>query len=231
MPGQQPLGPVRLDANNEIVKKASVLTLFNEGRFPPVDCKTNKAWTINTTYSGAFSPGVEAGKKCVHRTDLDEAGNVLSFPSTVAAASPFFVLIEFCILAAPSSGLKGIFCISDFARGSNPCLLLTSEDASSIKLYFAAEYKVTGIDAQVGKWHRLAFLYNGSTWIVLLNVPNYRISGTATSGGTRDYHYIGSGYNAELPCAFSMYISGNSNLPEALAKSWMSDPYQFLIPA
>jgi hypothetical protein len=93
-------------------------------------------------------------------------------------------------------------------------------------------YRYTDIPVNVGKWQRLAILFDGTTWTFLSTGRSkltYTGGNSNVSGAGRNY--IGSGYNAQLPCAFRQFISGDAFPGVAAAESWLADPWSVVEPA
>jgi len=241
-PKRKPVGKVKIDWSHPLAKNASDLILFDGKHSAPFDEVSKSTFTADTTH-GALEYKYQPinGSLAFARQDLDESG--ISYHGEATGVdekvNPVFIFMIYTILAAPSGSSKAIFQREGIAVGSrsgNPGILITSQSTTMLHFYTNSAYLFTNIPVNVGERHIMAYRYDGvnqhqlydsakGVWEKVTSAGNNK----ATTG---DVNWLGTGYTAELPVAFELFIAGSGKSPtqEAL-NATIQDPYQFLIPA
>lgn len=228
-PGQQPLGNFALDNQHKITQLATSIL------FPWKSLKCLKygyQWTIGGS-GGALVKKVFYGRKCLAREDDDAVGEYISSPAsfmTRATGSPVAFFLSVAMWGSDGS----IFSTGLSSVDEEPELLLIGTSSSTYKILVNNSYptEFTGISTYSQFFQHLAIVFDGSKWTVMNNQGLYveKIAGTQNTarGGTV---FIGTGYYSQKACAWDHVIVFNTLVPIDLARSWVYDPYQFLIPA
>ena len=233
VPGKGPAALVRPDWSHPLLKNSLDVIFFNV-----VD--NNLAQHARWAYGTAVWPAqIIAGEKCYGRADIDEDGGYFfqqSAHGRTSSADPFYVLLSFCLLAAPSAATKGLFCIGSSSTDGSAEVLVNSQDTSNLRLYINGNYQITDIPVVVGSWQQMAIQYSpaGGKWSVYSSVTGQQHNYGSTAHAnfsTTDRLWAGSGYNAQLPAGWRILVHGIGELPDDIFKSWVKDPWQIALPA
>lgn len=229
---KKPVNP-KWDSSNPIVANAtSLLSLTNRGATPYDDAE-KASWTADTTNGTApYKYQPVDGSIQFARQDIDEAGIAYYSQSTGLdpETNPVFVMCTYTVLAAPSAANKGVLQLADATRDGTPSLLLRSKSATELGLYAGGIDRYLNIPIDIGNKHVLIYRYDGNTeydfYDSAKGVWENLSSAVVGNGTTSDKFWLGTGYNAELPVSFEMFVGSVGYAPSlAECKELAKNPY------
>lgn len=232
VPHKQPIGNVKLDVTHPLVNKAEYAFLFFEGVNPPVNKIDDTRLVTSSPGTGLYDRKIVNKKRCIARVDADVAGQVYNTPALGRGTStrPFYLVMSFAPMASLTNG--GIFSIGATGTTLTPEILIKCSATDTYTVYTDAGYRYTAISIPKYDWALLGLTFDGSVWSFFCT---HKAEGSYT-GDSAQYNstseaWIGSSTGGQFPTAFDYVIFGNWCPPKAAMRSWLKDPYQFLIAA
>lgn len=229
------------DFTHPVVRNATSLVSFHEvgTNGEPWDDAAKEFWTANTL-SGTipYQKQNVAGAKQLARQDIDNAGIVYQAPITLEYANtgkPFWFMLSYTILEAPDQLYRGVFAVQGSARAASFPICINSQDTTYMRVWCASAFRFQNVPVAVGEKHFVIYRYDGvgNHDFYDSQYGSWRTEYLPHDDGSdlTDGFWLGTGYLAELPCAFE-YVVGAFNYAPTTEEleSLALNPYQVFKP-